>query len=124
MGPLAENHKERFTYGDYLSWDDAERWELIDGEAYNMTPAPNRRHQSISVELLRQIANYLIDKPCQVYVAPFDVRLPETDEVEVDITTVVQPDIVVVCDSKKAGRCRMHRCTGPDCGDSFSIYLA
>ncbi len=101
MGPLAENHKERYTYGDYLKWDDGERWELIDGVAYNMTPAPNRLHQKISGELFRQFANFLIGKPCEVYDAPFDVRLPEVDEVETDVTTVVQPDLVVICDSKK-----------------------
>lgn len=34
MGPLAEKHNERYTYSDYLKWDDGERWELIDGVAY------------------------------------------------------------------------------------------
>jgi len=101
MGPLAEKHKERYTYSDYLNWDDDERWELIDGVAYNMTPAPSRRHQDISGELFRQFATYLLDKPCQVYVAPFDVRLHEADEDETDSTTVVQPDISVICDAEK-----------------------
>lgn len=53
------------------------------------------------VELSRQIANFLEGKPCEVYVAPFDVRLPEKDEADDQIQTVVQPDIVVVCDEKK-----------------------
>lgn len=98
---LASKLNEHFTYADYLTWNDAERWELIDGVAYNMTPAPSRKHQKISGELFRQFANFLIEKPCEVYDAPFDVRLPEIDEVETDITTVVQPDIVVVCDPQK-----------------------
>ena len=45
--------KETYTYGDYLSWSDEERWELIDGIPYNMAPAPSRAHQEISVELVR-----------------------------------------------------------------------
>ena len=90
-----------FTYGDYITWPEDERWELIDGYAYNMSPAPLRIHQKISRELERQIANFLLDKPCEVYDAPFDVRLPEADEADEDVITVVQPDIVVVCDEKK-----------------------
>ena len=101
MGALAENREELFTYGDYLQWDDGERWELIDGVPYNMSPAPNRRHQEISGELHRQLATYLLDMPCNVYASPFDVRLPESDEAENDISTVLQPDISVICDSHK-----------------------
>jgi len=101
MGPLAEKHPERYTYSDYLNWNDGERWELIDGVAYTMTPAPSRLHQDVVGELFRQIATYLLGKPCRVYAAPFDVRLPEGDDSQSEITTVVQPDISVVCDSQK-----------------------
>ncbi|MFH1859594.1 MAG: Uma2 family endonuclease [bacterium] len=101
MGLAMRKKEERFTYGDYLKWPDDQRWELIDGVAYDMSPAPLRRHQKIVVELSRQISNYLLDKPCQVYVAPFDVRFPESDESDEEIDTVVQPDIVVVCDRNK-----------------------
>jgi len=97
----ARKREERFTYGDYLKWPDEERWELIDGVAYDMSPSPSRRHQEIVGELYRQISNYLLDKPCHVYVAPFDVRLPVGDEPDEEIETVVQPDIVVVCDRNK-----------------------
>jgi len=90
-----------FTYGDYVNWPQDERWELIDGYAYNMSPAPSRRHQQISVALIKSIAVYLDGKPCYVYHAPFDVRLPEADEKDEDIETVVQPDIVVICDENK-----------------------
>ena len=90
-----------FTYGDYITWPDEERWELIDGYAYNMSPAPSRRHQQISRELGTQITLFLADKPCELYYAPFDVRLPEADEMDEEIITVVQPDIVVICDRKK-----------------------
>ena len=90
--------KDRYTYGDYVSWPDDERWELIDGVPFNMTPAPSRLHQDICMELSRQISNHLLDSPCRVYAAPFDVRFPQRDEADHDVTTVVQPDIVVVCD--------------------------
>jgi Uma2 family endonuclease len=56
--------EERFTYADYLTWDDAQRWELIDGEVFCMSPEPNRLHQKWLGELYRQLANYLVGKPC------------------------------------------------------------
>ncbi|MFH1962008.1 MAG: Uma2 family endonuclease [bacterium] len=101
MGLAIRKKEERFTYGDYLQWTDEQRWELIDGAAYDMSPAPSRRHQVVVGELYRQISTYLLDKPCQVYVAPFDVRLPEADESDEETGTVVQPDIVVICDKNK-----------------------
>jgi len=90
-----------FTYGDYVNWPDDERWELIDGYAYNMSPAPSRKHQKILRDLGLPIANFLVDKTCEVYYAPFDVRLPEANEDDEDVITVVQPDIVVICDPDK-----------------------
>jgi Uma2 family endonuclease len=98
---LAVKESEGYTYRDYLRWGSEERYELIDGVAYNMTPVPSRKHQGILLELARQLANFLTDKECDVYVAPFDVRLPERDEADEDITTVVQPDISVICDAQK-----------------------
>ena len=41
--------QDRFTYGDYRRWPDDERWELIDGRAYDMCPAPSRGHQAMVV---------------------------------------------------------------------------
>jgi Uma2 family endonuclease len=88
---------QRYTYSDYYLWDDDERWELIDGEAYAMAPAPNMGHQGISGEIHRQIANFLRGKTCRVFHAPFDVRL-NADTYD---DTVVQPDLVIVCDRSK-----------------------
>jgi Uma2 family endonuclease len=86
------------SYADYLSWPNEERWEIIDGVPYDMSPAPLRRHQEISMALSGEFYTYLKGKPCKVYAAPFDVRLPKDGEVEDrDITTVIQPDIAVVC---------------------------
>lgn len=110
MQQAAIKPKQRYTYADYLQWPEDERWELIEGEAYAMAPAPTRIHQAVVVELIRQIANYLEDKPCKVLVAPFDVTLKETDETEEESQTVVQPDIVVVCDESKLDE---RGCKGP-----------
>ncbi|GHU05540.1 hypothetical protein FACS1894147_11810 [Spirochaetia bacterium] len=95
--------KRRFTYADYKDWElaEGERYEIIDGEAYAMS-APNTYHQSILMELAKQIAVYLTGKPCKVYPAPFDVRLFfEEDESD---DTVVQPDISIICDKEKRGK--------------------
>jgi Uma2 family endonuclease len=89
--------EEYYTYADYRAWDDERRWELIDGIPYMMA-APSRTHQRILVELSRQLANFLADKPCEVYVAPFDVRLNALGDDDGD---VFQPDILVVCDEAK-----------------------
>ncbi len=101
MARAATKRDERYIYADYLRWPDDERWELIDGVAYNMIPAPTRLHQEVSRELLRQFANHLLGKRCQVYDAPFDVRLPAPGESDTAASTVVQPDLVVVCDHAK-----------------------
>ena len=97
----AKKENEIFTYGDYLLWDDGERWELIEGTAYNMSPAPSSEHQKILFEIARKFADFFEDKPCQVFIAPFDVRLPEDDERDESIETDVQPDISVICEKSK-----------------------
>ena len=92
---------ERYSYGDYLSWPEGERWELVDGVAHEMSSPPSRRHQELVGELLRQVANFFADRegPCRVYVAPFDVKFspPEDDAAP----TILEPDVVVCCDPKK-----------------------
>ncbi|MEI8096328.1 MAG: hypothetical protein WCG80_19115 [Spirochaetales bacterium] len=49
LGLPLEKHDERYTYRDYCQWPDDERWELIDGVAYNMSPAPTTKHQGLAV---------------------------------------------------------------------------
>ena len=96
MGLPQEN--KRYTYADYLEWDDGERYELIEGVPYLMA-SPSQQHQEMSLEFSRQFANFLRGKPCKGFAAPFDVRLfPQNNR---DDDTVVQPDFLVVCDSKK-----------------------
>lgn len=96
--PLPQQNK-KYTYADYLTWPEDERWEIIDGVPY-MQAAPSWQHQTISVELTRQFANFLQEKPCRVFTAPFDLRLPEENESDDETTNVLQPDIVVICDNK------------------------
>jgi len=99
---LNKKSDEKFSYADYLSWPDDQRWEIIEGVAYDMSPAPAREHQRLSAIIFAKIYNFLSGKKCEVYFAPFDVRLPEAqDESDEEIKTVVQPDIVVVCDQDK-----------------------
>ncbi len=89
-----------FTYADYLAWPEDNPVELIEGIPYALS-APTRIHQEIAGEIFRQIANYLVDKPCKVYTAPFDVRLADTKAKADTITNVVQPDIAIICDKEK-----------------------
>lgn len=99
---LAElDFSKDYTYADYLKWTFDERLELIKGKLFRMSPAPNRLHQKLSLEVARELSNYLKDKPCEVYTAPFDVRLPRKSKNDKDIITVVQPDICVICDPAK-----------------------
>lgn len=91
-------------YGDYLTWSDDQRYELIDGMAYMMAPAPDLPHQDVAGEIYRQAANLLIGKRCRVYISPVDVRLPKNSEADDKVDTVVQPDVLVVCDPGKIDR--------------------
>ncbi|WP_339133323.1 MAG: Uma2 family endonuclease [Candidatus Electrothrix sp. GW3-4] len=104
--------QECYTWQDYRKMPDNERYELISGTFYAMSPAPSRFHQEISMELARQLSNYLLDHSCSVYPAPFDVRLPTAHESSDTSTTVLQPDISIICDAKKLDQ---HGCVGaPD----------
>ena len=93
-----------FTWQDYCTWPDDERWELINGKAYpliGMSPSPRRRHQALSGRLFGQLDRFFEGKSCQLYDAPMDVFLPMGDQALADIDKVVQPDLFVVCDRSK-----------------------
>jgi Uma2 family endonuclease len=102
-----------YSYADYLKWTFEERLELIKGKIFKMTPAPASAHQRISLKISAKLFNYLEDKGCQVFYAPFDVRLPRKGEIEDrKVFTVVQPDVCVICDPEKVDT---RGCTGaPD----------
>lgn len=88
------------TYGEIQTWDDDTRWEIIDGQPYAMG-APSWFHQSVVMGLGVQLYAHFQGRGCRVVSAPLDVRLPHGDEPDDDIETVVQPDIVVICDLSK-----------------------
>jgi Uma2 family endonuclease len=87
MGEAAR--KLKCTWDDYRGWDDAHRWEVIDGVAFAMTPAPAPRHQSVVGRMHARMERILSRGRCRAFVSPIDVKLSEED--------AVQPDIVVVC---------------------------
>jgi Uma2 family endonuclease len=89
---LASN--QNYTVNDYLAWNDGQRYELLHGGVHAMSPAPSWQHQLISGNLEFEIKSHLRPrKICQIIYAPIDVYLSND--------TVVQPDIIVVCDQKK-----------------------
>ena len=90
---LAHKEDKRYSYFDYENWPDEERWELIDGAAYDMSPAPGIKHQNAVLIFSRILGNKLFGKTCRPFIAPTDVVLSEYD--------VVQPDVFVVCDKNK-----------------------
>lgn len=90
-----------YTYADYYKWRLEERVELIKGKIFRMSPAPTTAHQRVSSHLFAAMFNYLTDKQCEVFAAPFDVRFPGRSKDDKDIITVLQPDLCVVCDPQK-----------------------
>lgn len=98
-----------YSYADYLTWKFQERIELFKGKIYAMSPAPASRHQRILGRLGVKMYNFLEDTPCEVYFAPFDVRL-ERNKSDKKVFTVVQPDICVICDPNKIDE---KGCNGP-----------
>ena len=90
-----------YSYADYMRFEFEERLELIKGYIFKMSPAPSRIHQKISGRIYVPIYNALNGHKCEVYAAPFDVRLAKKTQDDKEVFTVVQPDIVVVCDPTK-----------------------
>ena len=94
MGNLADYI--RYTYADYIRWNDDTRYELIDGVAYAMASS-SVTHQIISKKIFKQLDNFLTGKSCEVFYAPLAVRLNFNSFDDV----VVEPDLFVVCDKSK-----------------------
>jgi Uma2 family endonuclease len=105
---------QAYTYADYAAWQVEERIELLEGRVHPMSPAPNLQHQRVSGNLHGLLwAYFRSQRPCELFAAPFDVRLPEPGSPpEQPASTVVQPDLCVVCDP---ARLDAHGCLGaPD----------
>ncbi len=111
-----DKQEQRCTYGDYKTWPRNERWELIEGVPFDMShgawpsrsqsdrpgPAPKRIHQEVSAVIFTKIRQFLRNSPCTAYAAPFDVLLPSLgEETDDEASSVVQPDISVICDKTK-----------------------
>ena len=106
---------KKYTYADYLTWQFKERVELLRGYIRKMSPAPSEYHQRISSFLHGMIWSFLRGKKCQVRHAPYDVRLIIPVDTKIsdnrrkkakqvsnaEIETVVQPDLLVICDPTK-----------------------
>lgn len=104
-----------YSYADYLLWQFDERIELLKGRIFKMSPAPNTNHQKLSNNISSMITWEMKSFGCQIFAAPFDVRLPISDDINISkkyrnkakklpdgkIMTVVQPDICVICDDSK-----------------------
>lgn len=89
-----------YSYADYLTWQFTETVELIKGKIMLMSPAPTVSHQRIETKLLLAIGSYLENKKCEIFPAPFDVRLYDRKKsllASQDIQTVIQPDLFVIC---------------------------
>ncbi len=107
MPPVFQPQPETITLEQYEAFPENRRVEVFDGIAYDMA-SPSRDHQIILTELLFTIRAYLKKKGgiCQVFPAPFDVKLSDKP------LTIVQPDIMVICDKNKVDK---NRCNGaPD----------
>ena len=90
---------KQYSYSDYMLWQFQERVELIKGYILKMSPAPNRFHQTVSLNVSSSFFQKFKNKSCNVYAAPFDVRLPIKSKKK--DSTVVQPDLCIVCDESK-----------------------
>ena len=92
-----------YSYADYLTWMFQERLELFKGKIFRMSPAPSLYHQKVSRDLTGLLWSSFKGNSCNLFVAPFDVRLlnSKNSTSDKDIYTVVQPDLCVICDESK-----------------------
>ncbi|MBQ6360525.1 MAG: Uma2 family endonuclease [Lachnospiraceae bacterium] len=94
-----EKKQGEYTLEDYYAIPDDRRVELIDGVIYDMA-SPGNIHQALSSDISWQLQNYVSANhgKCMVYTAPFDVQL------DMDNRTMVEPDIVVICNYDRLKR--------------------
>lgn len=107
MPPALQPQPETITLEQYETLPENRRVEVFDGVIYDMA-SPSQIHQTLSMELSNIIYNYIKTKKgsCRVFSAPFDVKLSDKP------LTIVQPDIMIICDKNKLDD---KRCNGaPD----------
>ncbi len=93
--------RRRVTLSEFLEITEKSeaQYELIDGEIYYMA-SPSHAHQVAVREIFVQFYDFFRGKPCSPLTAPFDVRLKNDSPKFEDDPNIVQPDILVVCDSE------------------------
>ncbi|HUX41763.1 MAG TPA: Uma2 family endonuclease [Rectinemataceae bacterium] len=101
MGNPAVDRGVHYTYRHYRTWPDEERWELIDGRAWAMSPAPLTDHQRIVFRFGTYLKNQVEGTQAEAFIAPFDVVIPKSGESDDEADTVVQPDLCVYRDRSK-----------------------
>ena len=107
MSPALQPQPEIISLEQYESLPENRRVEVFEGILYDMA-SPSQIHQSISMQLSTVINNYILRKKgsCSIFNAPFDVKLSDKP------LTIVQPDIMIICDKNKLDG---KRCNGaPD----------
>lgn len=107
MPPALQSPSEIITLEQYEALPENKRVEVFEGVIYNMA-SPSEIHQTISTELTTILNTYIKSKKgsCKVFHAPFDVKLNDAP------LTIVQPDLMIVCDKNKLDG---KRCNGaPD----------
>src|SRR5690554_6379154 len=95
------SYEGKYSYADYLTWQLYEMVEISKGRLFKMAAAPSRIHQKVAGKLYYHLYGFLVGNPCEVYIAPFDVRLPKRTTDNEVIYMLVQPDICVICDKDK-----------------------
>jgi len=93
--PLIKAKEEKFTYSDYVTWPDDERWELIDSKTYDMSPAPSIRHQKIVSNINVILSTHPQRKAeCFVGIAPDEtLRLVAMDKIEIPLREIFEDSI-------------------------------
>ncbi len=96
MAGLPLYKQKRSTWSDYLTWAEGERWEIVDGEVFDMSPTPLSRHQWVADRLHSRLVDFFEGKRCRLWFAPMAVKLSEED--------VVEPDLFAVCNPRQIKR--------------------
>ena len=108
MGEPVLKMDDHFRYKEYKTWPEDERWELIRGEPFRMQ-APSTAHQKLLLDLATVLNVWFKGKPCRPFIAPVAVLLQDqADQAEDEVDTIVEPDLLVVCDPEKVKHSGIH----------------
>lgn len=123
---------QTYRYQDYKEWEG--QWELINGVPSSMSPVPTPLHQTIVGNIFGEIRAFLGKDGCQVFIAPFDIRLSQEDDYN-NPNTVIKPDVLVICQKERIDDKGLRGAPGlavevlspstalKDRNEKFSLYL-